>query len=115
MLVDGCESRLRFDDVEVEKRGEAGQCEDEVRFDDRVAVWTDLPVAHRLPDEAFNQCAPIAESEANLFSQRWIVHGFEDVGRVHAAGGTRVGSEGEQFREGYSQHVARVRGVTKRP
>lgn len=60
MLVDGGERRLRFDDVEFEERCEAGQRENQVRFDRRVAVRGYLPVVHRLSDEAFDHGAPVA-------------------------------------------------------
>lgn len=115
MLVNCCERRLRFDDVEVEKGSEAGQRENEVRFDNRIAVASDMPLAYRLPDETFDQRASMPQSEANLLTQRWVVHRFEHVSRVHTTGGTGVRSERKHLREDYSQHVARMRRLVERP
>ncbi len=70
MLVNRRECRSRFDDVEVEKRAESGQRKDQIRFDDRVATATDMPLADRLPDETFHHRASLPQSASNLLTQR---------------------------------------------
>ena len=114
MLVDGRERCLRFDYVEFEKRCEASQRKNEVRFDRRVAVWGYLPVVHRLSNETFDHCAPIAQSDGNLLVQRRVVQRFENVSRVHTTAGPSVRSKREKFDERYSQHVAWMRRLVER-
>jgi len=114
VLLNGRESRVRFDHVEVEQRGETGQGEDTIGFDDRITLRTDLPIAHRLPDETFDLCTPLPQPDADLLTQQGIVHRLQHVGRVHPTGGTGIGTERKPFGDDDTQHLARMRGLTER-